>query len=54
MQIDGPTLTAIAIPAISGVVWLVRLEGRINVTDSRYADIIARLMRIEAKQDKDE
>lgn len=48
--------------AIAGVVWLVRLEGRINVTDARLEesnnatetrqkDIISRLERIERKQD---
>ena len=51
MQIDGTTFVFYAVPVISGIVWLVRLEGRINVTDSRYLDIISRLTRIETKQD---
>lgn len=51
MQIDPNTLVAIAVPTVLGIVWLVRLEGRINVTDSRYLDIINRLARIEQKQD---
>lgn len=54
MQIDPSVAAAIGVPAIAGIVWLVRLEGRINVTDSRFADIITRLARIEAKQDKEE
>ena len=43
---------AIAIPTVLGIVWLVRLEGRINVTDAQFEDIIRRLARIEAKQDE--
>ena len=38
--------------AVAAIVWLVRLEGRINVTDARFLDIIARLDRIEKKQDE--
>lgn len=51
MQIDNASFALIAVPIISGIVWLVRLEGRVNVTDSRYMDIISRLVRIENKQD---
>jgi hypothetical protein len=32
-------VVAVAIPVIGAVVWLVRLEGRINLADSRHADI---------------
>ena len=52
MTIDLGVFTTIAVPTVLGIVWLVRLEGRINVTDARYADIISRLARIEAKQDE--
>jgi len=52
MTIDVGTFFAFAVPTILGVVWLVRLEGRINVTDFRYNEIIRRLDRIEAKQDE--
>jgi hypothetical protein len=37
--------------AVAIVVWLVRLEGRVNVTDARYMEIIKRLERIERAQD---
>jgi hypothetical protein len=32
-------VVAVAVPVIGAVVWLVRLEGRINLADSRHADI---------------
>lgn len=52
MTIDLGTFTALAVPVIGAVVWLVRLEGRINVTDFRYEEILRRLDRIEKKQDE--
>lgn len=51
MTVD-PSAVVIAIGmVVGGLVWLVRLEGRINVTDVRYGEIISRLRRIEEKQD---
>lgn len=52
MTIEMGTLVAVGLPCIGGIVWLVRLEGRINVADSRQTDIIGRLERIEHKLDK--
>lgn len=52
MTIDFGTFAAIAGPSIGAIVWLVRLEGRINVADSRHEDIIRRLTRIEMKLDR--
>jgi hypothetical protein len=52
MTIDLGTLVAIAVPSVGAIVWLVRLEGRINVNDSRHDDIIGRLARIETKLDR--
>ena len=46
------TLAPLAITAIGGLVWIIRLEGRVNVSDERQQDIIKRLMRIEALIDK--
>jgi len=51
MTIDPAVVVAIVVPTVLGIVWLVRLEGRINVTDAQFEDIIRRLARIEAKQD---
>lgn len=51
MLTDPQTILLAGSMIIGAVVWLVRLEGRINVTDARFLDIIARLDRIEKKQD---
>ena len=52
MSVDLGTIIAIGAPCIAGIVWMVRLEGRINVTDAHFLDIIKRLDRIENKQDR--
>lgn len=43
---------AIAVPCVAALTWLIRLEGRINVNDSRHDDIVERLKRIETKLDR--
>lgn len=54
-MIDAGTLLAGIALCVGGVVWLVRLEGRIDkigdVNRERYGEIIRRLDRIERKQD---
>lgn len=50
---SGAIVAAVGL-VVAGTVWLVRLEGRINVTQAMFADIIRRLDRIEHKQDRDE
>lgn len=52
MTVTLSDVVLIAVPLLSVAAWLFRLEGRINVTDARYDDIIRRLERIEYKQDK--
>jgi len=52
MQIDPGTMLAGAALIVGGVVWLVRLEGRVNLNDSRHDDITNRLIRIENKIDR--
>lgn len=54
MTIDMGTLIGFAVPTVLGIVWMVRLEGRINVTQSQFVEIIRRLERIENKQDHEE
>jgi len=52
MAIDpGAILTGIVL-IVGAIVWLVRLEGRINLNDSRHEDITSRLIRIETKLDR--
>jgi len=52
MSVDVGTILAVAVPCVLGIVWMVRLEGRINVTDARFEEILKRLDRIEANQDR--
>lgn len=54
MTLTFEQIIALVIPAVLGLVWLLRLEGRINVTDTRYAEILGRLQRIEDNQDRRE
>lgn len=51
MTIDLETATAIVVPAGAVIVWLVRLEGRINLSDARWTDIKDQLERISEKMD---
>jgi hypothetical protein len=43
MTVDTATLVTIALPVVGGIVWLVRLEGRINnnetITSALRADV---------------
>jgi hypothetical protein len=39
MDSQVTNVVAVVVPVIGAVVWLVRLEGRINLADSRHADI---------------
>lgn len=52
MTFDLSTFLAVAVPLVGVVVWMVRLEGRINVHDARYGDILRQLVRIETKLDR--
>ena len=47
MTITLQDFALVAVPVVCGLTWLLRLEGRINVTDARYAEILNRLDRIE-------
>lgn len=49
---DPQTFVLAAVSVVGAIVWLVRLEGRINVTEAQYAEIIRRLDRIEHRQDE--
>lgn len=54
---------AVGLPALGGVIWLVRLEGRVNTheaecaqrqkrADERHAETNAKLASIDAKLDR--
>lgn len=48
MQIETQTLAIIALPTVAGLVWLVRLEGRVNTSEARFADLQVDLKDIKA------
>lgn len=54
-MVDAGTLLTAGALCVGGIVWLVRLEGRIDkigdLNVERYGEIIRRLDRIERKQD---
>lgn len=43
---------AAAVPALGFIVWLLRLEGRINVQDARYTEIKESLAYIRERLDR--
>lgn len=53
MSFDSGTILSGFMMLIGGVVWLVRLEGRVNVTSAQFEEILRRLDRIEHRQDHD-
>lgn len=51
MQIDATTVMAALLPIVAGVVWAVRLEGRINANENRVSDMRADLTYIRQRID---
>ena len=55
MNLDLQTLSIIGVPSVAVIIWLVRLEGRVNLTErmreSTHEDIVGRLDRMERKID---
>lgn len=47
MNVDTPSALTIGGAAIAGLVWLLRLEGRVNLADARHADIKEDLKEIK-------
>lgn len=45
------TVLALAVPVAGVIVWLIRLEGRINLQDARYSEIKESLSYIRARLD---
>ena len=52
MTLTLDQLLAILVPSVLALAWLFRLQGRLDVTDARYLEIIGRLERIEENQDR--
>jgi hypothetical protein len=51
MNVSLQDAVLVLLPCAAGLTWLLRLEGRINVTDAQFTEIIRRLERIEKRQD---
>lgn len=52
---DGLTVqgaVVIATPVVIGLVWLIRLEGRVNTHDKRHEDLKADVQYIRARIDQ--
>jgi hypothetical protein len=49
---DTQTIAAFGVPAIVAVVWLIRLEGRVNTQDARYQDLRDDLKYIRERIDR--
>jgi hypothetical protein len=52
MILDAQTVAAVAIPTIGVVVWLVRLEGRINKSEGRLEDMNESIKYIRDRIDR--
>ena len=52
MPTDAGTALVAGGMVVGAIVWLIRLEGRINLSDSRYADLRAALdeIRLDLKE----
>lgn len=46
-MIDFTATAAIGIPAIGGLIWLIRLEGRHNVLDAKHDGLRSRVDSLE-------
>jgi hypothetical protein len=51
MALDAPFALALAVSAVGVVVWLVRLEGRINKSEGRLEDMNEHLKYIRQRID---
>jgi Na+/melibiose symporter-like transporter len=52
MTVTVNQIIAGVVPCVLALAWLFRLQGRLDVTDARYMEIIGRLERIEENQDR--
>lgn len=52
VNLSPEALMAIIVPVVGVVVWLIRLEGRINLQDARYAEIKDALTYIRERLDR--
>ena len=50
--VDPEALIAVAVPAVGVVVWLVRLEGRINTNEALQKTVLAEVQYIRERIDR--
>ena len=51
MTIDPQSFLAVALPAVAVIIWLVRLEGRVNTGEQRVTDLKADVKYIRDRID---
>lgn len=51
-EINAETMIALGVPAIGVVVWLVRLEGRINTNEALQKNVLEEVRYIRDRIDK--
>ena len=52
MALSIEVIAAVVVPIVLGLSWLLRLEGRINLQDARYAEIKESLSYIRERLDR--
>jgi hypothetical protein len=52
MGVTVEAVMAAAVPVVGVIVWLIRLEGRINLQDARYEEIKDSLVYIRDRLDR--
>lgn len=52
VQSFDPNVIALSIPAIGVLVWLVRLEGRVNTNEALQKNVLAEVLYIRQRIDR--
>lgn len=52
MQTFDPNIIALVIPAVGVLVWLVRLEGRVNTNEALQKTVLAEVLYIRQRIDR--
>lgn len=51
-SIDANAVMTVAVPAIGVIIWLLRLEGRVNTSEQRFTDLKEDVQYIRQRIDK--
>lgn len=52
MQTFDPNILALVVPAVGVLVWLVRLEGRVNTNEALQKNVLAEVLYIRQRIDR--